>query len=367
MNQSTNSLFMRRLMLAISIVTLLVAIFAPSGLALAQQNTASVTAGTINLRSGPGPGYESLGTLAYGDVVTLLGRTGDSTWVNVETSAGLQGWITTKFIVASDPVSGLPVLGESKPWGVVKVSVLNIRSGPALTFDIVATAHRGDYLTLLGRSLVSARFVKVLYNGDEGWTNVLMLHTSVPAINLPILTDVPTPESQPGGETNVAPTITPPAEEVTVASIGVVSASTLNLRKGPGPGYESVGQLVLGDTVTLLGRTSNKAWLKVLTAGGVEGWATQRYIKANGLITPLPVLADADAWASVSAGTLNVRQGPGTEFEVILTLTKGTLVTVLGRTADRLWAKILVEGIEGWANTGRLKINIPLSFLPVVE
>jgi N-acetylmuramoyl-L-alanine amidase len=147
----------------------------------------------------------------------------------------------------------------------------------------------------------------------------------------------------------------------------VVTASTLNLRAGPGPGYESVGQLALGDIVTLLGRTSNKSWLKVLTASGIEGWATQRYLKANGLITPLPVLADADPWASVSAATLNVRSGPGLEFEVVVTLNKGTLVTVLGRSANRLWAKILVEGAEGWANTGRLKISIPLSFLPVVE
>lgn len=55
--------------------------------------------------------------------------------------------------------------------------------------------------------------------------------------------------------------------------------------------------------------------------------------------------------ASVTALTLNVRQGPGTTFAIIGRLTRGTEVTVSGRSADSAWLYICCvpeTQVNGW-------------------
>ena len=54
----------------------------------------------------------------------------------------------------------------------------------------------------------------------------------------------------------------------------------------------------------------------------------------------MPVLA------IVSATTLNVRSGPGTEFEILAKLTEGNMVTIT-ETAGESWVKIEVSVWDG--------------------
>jgi len=48
----------------------------------------------------------------------------------------------------------------------------------------------------------------------------------------------------------------------------------------------------------------------------------------------------------VSATTLNVRSGPGTEFEILAKLTEGNMVTIT-ETAGESWVKIEVSVWDG--------------------
>ncbi|MFX1476373.1 MAG: SH3 domain-containing protein [Promethearchaeota archaeon] len=94
--------------------------------------------------------------------------------------------------------------------------------------------------------------------------------TSIPPTNTPVLsTDTPTPvpptdtPTPPAPPTNT-PTPTPTPDAVTVAAV--------NLRSGPGTGYERIGTLSPGQVLTVTGRIADTTWLQVNTNQMQEGW-----------------------------------------------------------------------------------------------
>ena len=68
----------------------------------------------LNVRSGPGINYDTLGFLNPNDVVALTGKNESGTWLQIEYTAGPdgKGWVMAAYIQVSD-TSGLPVLTGS--------------------------------------------------------------------------------------------------------------------------------------------------------------------------------------------------------------------------------------------------------------
>lgn len=58
--------------------------------------TATINASSLNIRSGPGTGYTLVGSAAKGDKVTVLEQSGD--WSKIKNSAGVTGWVLTKYL-----------------------------------------------------------------------------------------------------------------------------------------------------------------------------------------------------------------------------------------------------------------------------
>lgn len=335
-------------------------------------STAVVTTGQINIRSGPGPGYASLGTAVQGERLTMLGRDSALSWIKVRNAANREGWVSSFYLDADVPFSSLPVLAQAEPWAVVNTPVLNVRSGPGSTYSVVTTIPQGRLVTLVGRTSDNA-FAQILTNGVRGWVTTLYIRASVPISSLPMTFVPPTATPTPRGGTP-APTAapggggagTPVPAAVPAGATGTVTTGQLNVRTGPGPGYGSRATLSQGDVVTLLGRDSARSWLFVRTASGVQGWVSSFYIQATVPLTSLPVLAQTQLWAQVTTGTLNVRSGPDSSFSVVTTVNEGRLITLLGRNADNSWVKIVTDGIEGWVTTLHIQPSGPVSSLPIV-
>jgi uncharacterized protein YraI len=68
----------------------------------------------INVRSGPGTGFNSLGTLNPEDVVSLTGKDPNGAWLQIEFAAGPEGkgWINAAFVQAQG-AENLPIVAES--------------------------------------------------------------------------------------------------------------------------------------------------------------------------------------------------------------------------------------------------------------
>ena len=62
-------------------------------------------------------------------------------------------------------------------------------------------------------------------------------------------------------------------------STGVVTASKLNIRKGPSTTYSRIGSIYKNKSVTILDESNG--WYKV-SFNGKEGWASKKYIKVGG-------------------------------------------------------------------------------------
>jgi len=62
----------------------------------------------INVRSGPGTDYISLGILNQKDIVTMTGRTPDASWIQIVFEQG-EGWLSAQYLESSD-IESLPVI-----------------------------------------------------------------------------------------------------------------------------------------------------------------------------------------------------------------------------------------------------------------
>jgi LysM repeat protein len=86
---------------------------------------------------------------------------------------------------------------------------------------------------------------------------------------------------------------------------------------------------------------------------------------------PLPT-SGTPSWpftAQVSAegGGLRLRRGPGTDQDVLLTLTALTPLTVLGRTSDNTWLEVVTMGQNrGWVAAEWIDVLIDIEQVPVV-
>jgi uncharacterized protein YraI len=68
----------------------------------------------LNVRSGPGTGFNAIGTLNPQEVVNLTGKDANSAWLQIEFHAGQdgKGWINAAFVKANG-VENIPIITEA--------------------------------------------------------------------------------------------------------------------------------------------------------------------------------------------------------------------------------------------------------------
>ncbi|GIM30646.1 sporulation protein [Clostridium polyendosporum] len=89
-----------------------------------------VTVSVLNIRSGAGTQYEVLGTLNKGEKVKIANQVGD--WYSIYWGDH-GGFVYSKYI---------QVITEQ--YGVVTVSVLNVRSGAGTQYEVLGTLNKGE-------------------------------------------------------------------------------------------------------------------------------------------------------------------------------------------------------------------------------
>lgn len=123
-------------------------------------------------------------------------------------------------------------------------------------------------------------------------------------------------------------------------TIGTIKdCSQLNVRTGPDTSYSVLGQVNSGDKVTVLG--SSNGWYKI-TYSGKEAWVSGKYVSVTTESTP----GEVSGQGKVTASRLRVRSGAGLNYSQIGTLSKYTIVTVLGETNG--FYKINYNGKTGY-------------------
>ncbi|MBI5928498.1 MAG: SH3 domain-containing protein [Chloroflexi bacterium] len=71
--------------------------------------TVTVNTGALNIRSGPASYFAIATSVPRGGSMYATGRNADTTWVQVQLSNGLQGWVNAKYIIANGNLYNLPI------------------------------------------------------------------------------------------------------------------------------------------------------------------------------------------------------------------------------------------------------------------
>ena len=127
------------------------------------------------------------------------------------------------------------------------------------------------------------------------------------------------------------------------ASVLSTTASALNVRTGPGTGYRVLGQAARGTKVVVQGSSGD--WRKI-SWGGRAAYVHRSYL-TGGNAPPPPPPPTGTAY-TVSASTLNVRSGPGTNHSVLGQVSRGQRVTVIGSSGA--WKQIRFGSGTGWVH-----------------
>lgn len=380
------------LLAAILVGSMLAAPFAPStGVAMAQSPAAGILAvvGGSATALFTAPGGAEVAMLPTGAMLTAVGRTADTTWLQVTAEGGQEGWVETADVVAFG-LSKLSVTGD----GAAPTAVPTQAPMPTAPPSPTPTPTAPPSPTATPTPTPSP--------------TPLPTATAMAAPAMPTKAPTALPTRARTGAS--APVVT--AGDGGMAQVAVVGGAGAELYDAPGG--ELLKALPLADAVTVGGRNADGSWLSITTGDGQKGWAPVDDIIVFGL-EDLPVLSDAGAESTEAAATpaaaeataetaaaapaaapadtataveeapaaagviarvaveetrLNIRSGPGADYRSIAKAQPGDELAATGRNASGAWVRIAGEdlpGGEGWVAAEFVALEPADAELPEVE
>jgi uncharacterized protein YraI len=229
-------------------------------------------------------------------------------------------------VYAALPPSDIEPLSQQGQAAAIASGSANVRAGPGTGFWIVGVLNPAETVPILAISpdggwwLINARF-------GIGWvaTNVVVASNTG---------GVPTQDPGP---------------------IVTITATQLNVRGGPGEAALVLGRIYFGNQLFLLGRSADGTWLNVRSQFGENTWVAARFTSVGDAAAPansttnLPV-TEAETFAFVNTGSLNIRAGPGVNYAIIGTVLGGERLPIIGRNADRSWYNVRTVFGDGWVS-----------------
>ena len=140
-----------------------------------------------------------------------------------------------------------------------------------------------------------------------------------------------------------------------------VTADVLYVRSGPGTDYPAIGSLTRGMEVKVISVKGEKGnrWAKIRFAGLTSYVSAKHLAKARGkkrMDMPAEDTGQSGKKYYVTSDVLHVRSGPGTDYSVTGSLTRGMevkVVSIEGENENR-WAKIRFEGLTAYVSAKNL-------------
>lgn len=197
----------------------------------------------------------------------------------------------------------------------VNADVLNVRSGPGLTYSVVATVSKGEKYTIAQQK---GDWIEIkLSSNKKGWVASWYV-------------DVLSSQSANGNE-------------------GIVTTDGLRIRKGPGTNYEIVGHLYKNERVKILKKSGT--WFEVLY-NGKNGWVSSEFVNVSKNSNPK---SPSQLTGTVTADLLNVRNQPTLQGMIIGTLKKNQTVTI--HTEQNNWYQITYNNAKAWVSKDYVSTN----------
>ena len=150
------------------------------------------------------------------------------------------------------------------------------------------------------------------------------------------------------------------------------SQAPLLLHSYPAGDAQVVARIYSEQPAAILGRDSSGEWILVRLNGNIQGWANallsgidipiaglpavrSSLVEGDNLQTPAAELLPAAVKGVVNIGALNVRAGPGIEYESVGVVYNKDEVFLLAQPESNDWVQVrLANGLLGWLNSSYL-------------
>lgn len=290
-------------------------------------NIGTVTASSLNVRSGPSTSYTVVTTVKKNDKVNILQSSNG--WYKIETSSGKQGWVSSSYISASNSNTNNSTNNNTQSnIAIVNTDGLNFRNGAGTSYSIIKVLNKGEKVEVISES--------------NGWSKVK--HDSRLGYVASQYIDKAT----------------------TNYTIKEVNTDGLNIRTGPSTSYATIGKLNKGTRVEVISESAG--WSKI-NYNNKTAYVSSGYLKAVSTSTPDTKPEDTTQQYKeikvVNTDGLNVRKGPSTSYESIGKIDKGTSVEVISESDG--WSKINYKNTTAYVATRYLdKISSNEQVPPVV-
>ena len=274
-------------------------------------NIGTVTASSLNVRSGPSTSYTVVTTVKKNDKVNILQSSNG--WYKIETSSGKQGWVSSSYISASNSNTNNSTNNNTQSnIAIVNTDGLNFRNGAGTSYSIIKVLNKGEKVEVISES--------------NGWSKVK--HDSRLGYVASQYIDKAT----------------------TNYTIKEVNTDGLNVRTGPSTSYATIGKLNKGTRVEVISESAG--WSKI-NYNNKTAYVSSGYLKAVSTSTPDTKPEDTTQKYKeikvVNTDGLNVRKGPSTSYESIGKIDKGTSVEVISESDG--WSKINYKNTTAYVAT----------------
>ena len=205
----------------------------------------TVTASSLNFRTGPSTSYSIINVLMNGQKVEYISTSGS--WLKVKYN-GVTGYVHGDYVTKGTTDNS--TTGTTK---YVSASVgLNVRSGAGTSYSKLGKLEYKEKVTVLS---TSNGWSKINYNGKTGYVDSSYLKSTL--------------QDSTNDNTN---------NETTGTTKYVNTTSGLNVRSGAGTSYSKLGKLEYKEKVTVLS-TSN-GWSKI-NYNGKTGYVDSSYLQST--------------------------------------------------------------------------------------
>nr|WP_317331486.1 SH3 domain-containing protein [uncultured Romboutsia sp.] len=361
-------------------------------------NIGTVTASSLNVRSGPSTSYRIVTTVKKNEKVNILQSSNG--WYKIETASGKQGWASSSYISISNSNINNNT-NTSSNMATVNTNGLNFRNGAGTSYSIIKVLNKGEKVELISESngwskvkhdsrlgYVASRYIDkatINYTTKEVNTDGLNVRTgpstsyaSIGKLNKGTKVEVISESAGwskinynnktayvSSGYLKAVSTSTPDTkpEDTTqqYKEIKVVNTNGLNVRKGPSTRYESIGKINKGTNVEVI--SESDGWSKI-NYKNTTAYVATRYLDEK-ITNTEDTTQQYKEIKVVNTDGLNVRKGPSTRYESIGKIDKGTNVEVISENDG--WSKINYKNTTAYVATRYLdKISSNEQVPPVV-
>ncbi|MBZ0294094.1 MAG: SH3 domain-containing protein [Anaerolineae bacterium] len=240
---------------------------------------------TVNVRSGPDNRFEIVARLEKGNMVVVNGRESEATrWLRIaleEVDDTPFGWVTAFSLTLDGDLDTLPIVSdEDEPGGdsssvrVVAYGRVNVRSGPAIGYDVIGQLEADEEAEVEARSNRANDWLYIEHDSLAGW----VAYFTVTVLGDPSTLPVRVPDAS---NTDLVP----PSALVPVRY-------NVRLRAEPSLRAEIVGIVPFNSDTTPTAQSEDGRWLYV-EYEDFTGWAlTELFDIGENQQANLPIFAE---------------------------------------------------------------------------